>query len=113
MSARPDDHNLEQVKREAEDFLRSASDLTLIEEGAKLLDLAHYHWQITIQFGRLLLEVWNSDHSYAWRIEAISHQDSHRMRLIAHKPGGRGPSALEIETSQGSKPASKAQTRSL
>jgi hypothetical protein len=113
MSALPDDNNLEPLKRKAEDFLRSTSDLTLVEEGTKLLDLAHYHWQITFQFGKLLLEVWNSEHSYAWRIEAIVHQDSHRMRLIAHKPGGRGPSALEIETSQGSKPASKTQTRSL
>jgi hypothetical protein len=113
MSAHPDDNNLEQVKREAEDFLRSASDLTLIEEGAKLLDLAHYHWQITIQFGRLLLEVWNSEHSYAWRIEAIVHQDSRSMRLLVHRPGGRGPSALELQTSHESKPASKTQARSL
>ncbi len=113
MSARPDDNNLEQVKREAEDFLRSASDLALIEEGAKLLDLAHYHWQITLQFGKLLLEVWNSDHSYAWRIEAISHQDGRRMRLLAHKPGGRGPITLELQEPHEGAPSSKAKARSL
>jgi hypothetical protein len=92
----PDQSSLEQLKQELEDFIHSARE-TVIQDGDNPpLQLAAHEWQITIQFGKLLLEVWNSDHSFAWRVDNISDRHSGHLHLSVRRPGANHGSTLEL-----------------
>ncbi len=93
-------HNsMEQTKREVEDFIRAANQPMLAESESLLLDLADHRWQISIQFGKLLLEVWTSGHSLAWRVDEVAYRDQGRLGLFVYRPGAHRVSALELRDS--------------
>src|SRR6266567_897982 len=91
---------LEAIRRRAEDFLRSLRHPILFEDGAELFDLTAAQWKFSIEFGRLLLEVWNPNRSIGRRVEDIAYSDRDRMGLFVRKPGARQTTTLEFRELQ-------------
>ncbi|MGH9469636.1 MAG: hypothetical protein ACRD1N_04745 [Terriglobia bacterium] len=94
--SQPDPSLLENVRREADQFIRAASDLVLIEGDAKVAVLAGHEWRLAVEFGKLMFEVWSPGRSLAWRIESIAYRSTGRLGLFVRKPGGRETITLEL-----------------
>jgi hypothetical protein len=101
----------EQTKQELEDFIRHAANLVLLEGGDPLLELAHHDWQVSLQFGKLLLEIWRPGRSLAWRVESIAYRDGGRLGLFVRKPRGREMTTLELRESSASVSLSRSDER--
>lgn len=104
--------NLKEVQNEAENFLRSSSDLVLLEDGIRIMDIASSEWRLAIEFGKLMFEVWHPGRSFGWRVEDIAYRDGGRLGLFVRKPGGRGTSTLEFRGAIESAAASRSCERS-
>jgi hypothetical protein len=102
---------LEQMKQELEDFIHSEGDPVLLD-GNSILRFAEHEWQITIQFGKMVLEVWNAGHSFAWRVDEVTSRDRNLLELSAHRPGAHQASTLELRRSVQRQPQSSHAARS-
>src|SRR5579863_5532474 len=87
---------LADLQRELETFIRSLTHPIVLEEEVELFDLAAARWKLTIEFNKLLFEVWNESRSIARRVEAIAYRDHGRCGVFARKPGGRETGTLEF-----------------
>ncbi|PYV18464.1 MAG: hypothetical protein DMG21_04900 [Acidobacteria bacterium] len=87
---------LDAVRERATEFLRSLRHPVLYEDGAELFDLTAARWNFSIEFGKLLLEVWNPNRSIGRRVEEIAYTDRDRMGLYVRKPGAREATTLEF-----------------
>jgi hypothetical protein len=112
MALAPDQASLERLKQELEEFIHSTRQPALWEAGHPVLELAGHEWQLTIQFGKLLFEVWNPGHSFVWRIDEISYRDDGRLGLFVRQPGAHQASTLELRESNACAPPSVTQARS-
>ena len=100
MSNTSERNQLEALRARAEDFLKSLRHPVLFEEGAELFDLTAARWKFSIEFGRLLLEVWNPNRSIGRRVEDIAYTDRDRMGLFVRKPGARQTTTLDFRELQ-------------
>jgi hypothetical protein len=88
--------SLDQLRREIESFLASLDRPLLLEEGTELFDLSEAHWRVTLEFGKLILQVWTSSRSITRRIEELAYRDHGRLGLFARRQGARQSSTLEL-----------------
>jgi hypothetical protein len=96
MSSNSECGQFEAVKAKASEFLQSLRHPVLYEDGAELFDLTAARWKFSIEFGKLLLEVWNPNRSIGRRVEEIAYTDRDRMGLYVRKPGARESTTLEF-----------------
>ncbi len=106
-----DNDKPEQTKQELEDFIRRGKSLVVVEAGDPFLNLAHHDWKVSLQFGKLLLEIWRPGSSFAWRIDSVAYRDDGRLGLFVHKPGARETTTLELRESGASVSLSKSDER--
>lgn len=107
---------LDEVRSRATEFLQSLRHPVLYEDGGELFDLTAARWKFSIEFGRLLLEVWNPNRSIGRRVEEIAYTDRDRMGLYVRKPGARESTTLEFRELKpaglrGERPAARCQAR--
>ncbi|MDE3181552.1 MAG: hypothetical protein KGM47_18055 [Acidobacteriota bacterium] len=109
---RPSPAALEQTKAEIEAFLDSCPGAVLFEEGAELLDIADSNCRISVEFGKLLLETWDSRRSILRRVEEIAFRDKGRLGLFVRRRGGRETGVIELRAPAGPTPVPRAEARS-
>jgi hypothetical protein len=73
------------LRAEIEGFLASIDQPLFVEDGVELFDLSAAQWKLSVEFGKLILEVWNSAGSLTRRIEGLTYRDRRRMELLARK----------------------------
>lgn len=112
MTSRPDSASFLEMKSALEDFLNSAENVALLENEARLLDLRDHQWRLSAEYNKLLLEIWNADRSFVWRIEEIVYRDRGRLILSVRKPGGGGAS-LELRETAWNPPAPNVEARGV
>jgi hypothetical protein len=95
----PDLVSLERLKQELEDFIHSAREPVLLDGDNPPLPLGTHEWQLSIQFGKLVLEVWNADHSFAWRVEEIAYRHNGRIGVSVRRPRADRVSTMELAQS--------------
>ena len=100
MSNTSERNQLEALRGRAVGFLESLRHPILFEDGAEVFDLTAARWKFSIEFGRLLLEVWNPNRSIGRRVEDIAYTDRDRMGLFVRKPGARQTTTLEFRELQ-------------
>ncbi len=87
---------LRELQGEIESFIRARVHPVIAEEDAELFDLTAASWRLTIQFEKLLLEVWNPARSIVRRVEEIAYRDRHKLGLFVRRSGGKATATLEI-----------------
>ncbi len=96
MPSKPGLDALRQLQGEIEAFLHSLAHPMVVEDEVELFDLTVAHWRLSLEFGKLVFEVWNPARSIARRVEDIAFRDRARMGIFVRKPGGRETSTLEF-----------------
>jgi hypothetical protein len=91
-----DSGQLAGLQAEIEAFMQSLSGGTVIEGDTELFDLGASHWQLTIEFGKLLLNLWDARRSVVRRVDAIAFREEPRLGLLVRRPGASQASILEI-----------------
>ncbi len=95
-----DSAQLRELQSEVENFINARNHPIVVEDDIELFDLSAASWRLTVQFDKVLLEVWNPARSIVRRVEEIAYRDHKKLGLFVRKPGGRGTSTLEVrETS--------------
>jgi len=84
------------ARLELETFIHSLRHPIVMEDEIELFDLTAARWKLTIEFGKLLFEAWNTTRSIARRVEAVAYRDRGRIGVFARKPGGRETGTLEF-----------------
>ncbi|HTV57191.1 MAG TPA: hypothetical protein VMI06_20025 [Terriglobia bacterium] len=107
-----DQGSLERLKQELEDYIYSASQPVLLDGDGPPLHLAAHEWQLTLQFGKLVLEVWNSEHSFAWRVDELAYRRDGCLGLSVRRPGAHRVNTLELRQSSPRMPAPAEESRS-
>ncbi len=116
----PQPDSLRTLQLEIETFVRSLRHPVVVEDEEELFDLTAARWKLSVEFGKLLLEVWNDARSMGRRVEEAAYRDRGRLGLFVRKPGARQSSTLELrdlEPARAGKargeppPASRARTR--
>lgn len=92
----PNPPQIRELQREIETFIRARAHPLVVEGDSELFDLTAASWRLTVQFDKLLLEVWNPARSIVRRIDEIAYRDREALGLFVHKPGGRSTTTLEI-----------------
>lgn len=100
----PNSALLEEIKAEAEDFIRAGRDLVLLENDVETIPLAGHEWRLAIEFGKLMFEVWSPEVSLAWRIEAMAYRGRGKLGLFVHKRGGREAFTIELREASAAAP---------
>jgi hypothetical protein len=90
------DATLDELKSEIHRFITSLRRPIVVEDEEELFDLTAARWKLSIEFGKLLLEVWNDARSIGRRVEEIAYRDNSRLGLFVRKPGGRESNTLEF-----------------
>ncbi len=96
--AKLDLDSLRHLQGEIENFLHSLEHPLVVEEEVELFDLTAAEWRLRLEFGKLVLEVWNPARSIARRVEDIAYRDRKRLGIFVRKPGGRETGTLEFRT---------------
>ena len=96
MPSSRDPHLLLALQQELETFIRSLRHPIVVEDEVELFDLTAARWKLTVEFGKLLFESWNTTRSIARRVETVAYRDRGRMGVFARKPGGRETGTLEF-----------------
>ncbi|HXZ33627.1 MAG TPA: hypothetical protein VEH30_15225 [Terriglobales bacterium] len=87
--------NPESLIRFLEDFLSSARDAVIIEDGSVIFDLAQAKYSISGEYNKCLLHVWSSERNIVRRVlEAEVKND--RLRLAVQRLGQSRAAKLEI-----------------
>jgi len=84
------------LQGEIERFLGTLQHPIIVEDEVELFDLAAASWRLSIEFDKLLLEVWNPTRSIVRRVEEIAYRDRGRLGLFVRKTSGRTAATLEI-----------------
>ena len=92
----PTPSNSGTLQDEIESFIRAQVHPVIAEEGVELFDLSAASWRLTMEFGKLLLEVWNPARSIARRVEDVAYRDSCRLGLFVRKAGGKATTTIEL-----------------
>lgn len=85
----------ESLSREIEDFLASARDAVIVENGAALFDLAESKYSISGEHNKCLLHLWSSERNIVRRVlDAETRNET--LRLTVQRIGQSKPTKLEI-----------------
>ena len=84
------------MQQELETFIHSLRHPIVVEDEVELFDLTAARWKLTVEFGKLLFEAWNTARSIARRVEDVAYRDRGRIGVFARKPGGRETGTLEF-----------------
>ena len=87
---------LQALQGEIENFLQNLRHPVVVEDAIELFDLTAASWRLKVDFGKLLLEVWNPARSMVRRVEEVAYRDRGRLGLFVRKPGGRESETLEL-----------------
>ncbi len=87
---------LRELQSEIQRFIASLRHPVLVEDEEELFNLTAARWKLSVEFGKLLLEVWNDTRSIGRRVEEIAYRDQGRLGLFVRKPGGRETNTLEL-----------------
>jgi hypothetical protein len=87
---------LRALQSEIESFLQTLRHPVVVEDAIELFDLTAASWRLKVDFGKLLLEVWNPARSIVRRVEEVAYRDRGRLGLFVRKPGGRESGTLEL-----------------
>jgi hypothetical protein len=85
----------ESLVRSVEDFLASASDAVIIEDGAVLFDLAQSKYSISGERNKCLLSLWSAERNIVRRVLEAEVKNE-VLRLAVQRMGQSKPSKLEI-----------------
>ena len=96
MPASPELDSLRALQSEVENFLQTLRHPVVVEDAIELFDLTAASWRLRVEFGKLLLEVWNPARSIVRRVEEIAYRNRGRLGLFVRKPGGRQSQPLEL-----------------
>lgn len=91
-----DSDSLQKLQGEIEAFIYSLEHPIVVEDETDLFDLTAAKWRLSVEFGKLLLEVWNPARSISRRVEEVAYRDRGRMGLFVRKAGGRETGTLEF-----------------
>ncbi|MBI4164316.1 MAG: hypothetical protein HY508_01120, partial [Acidobacteria bacterium] len=103
---------LQKLQNEIESFIKAQLHPVLAEDDAEIFDLTAASWRLTIEYDKVLLEVWNSARSIARRVEEVAYRDRGRLGLFVRRAAGKSAATIEIrEMKAGARPApAKART---
>lgn len=87
---------LRKLQDEIERFIRAQRRPVIAEGDVELFDLTAASWRLTIEFDKLLFEIWNPSRSIARRVEEIAYRDGTRLGLFVRRAAGKSTSTLEI-----------------
>ena len=88
--------DLRKLQDEIESFIRAQHHPLIAEDEVELFDLTAASWRLTIEFDKLLFEIWNPARSIVRRVEDIAYRDRDRLGLFVRKAAGKGTSTLEV-----------------
>jgi hypothetical protein len=78
-----------------EDFLTSARDAVIIEDGAVVFDLAQSTYSISGEWNKCLLHLWSEERNFVRRVLEAEVKNE-ILRLAVQRPGQAKPTKLEI-----------------
>ncbi len=107
MPPAPDLESLRRLRGEIEAFLQSIERPVVVEDGAELFDLNSAQWRLSLEFGKLILQVWNPARSITRRVEEVAYRDCERLGLFVRKPGARETGTLEFRAFERAEPAKR------
>jgi hypothetical protein len=87
---------LEDLRREVETFVRSLAHPVVTEDDVELFDLSTTQWRLSVGFGKLIFEAWNSVRTISRRLEGLAYRDRARLGVFARKPHARKTTTLEF-----------------
>jgi hypothetical protein len=87
---------LRALQEEIESFIRAQPHSVVAEDETIQFGLTAAEWLVTVEFDKLLFEVWNADRSIARRVEEIAYRDRGRLGLFVRRSAGKASSTLEI-----------------
>ncbi len=96
MTSPPDVAALRETQSQIEGFIRSAPHVAVVEDEEMLFELSAARWKLSIEFGKLLFEVWNDARTIGRRVEEVAYRDRGRLGLFVRKPGARETATLEL-----------------
>ena len=64
----------------------SEEKIMVVEDDEELFDLTAARWKLGVEFGKLLLEVWNDARSIGRRVEENAYRDAGKLGLFVRKP---------------------------
>jgi hypothetical protein len=96
MNSSPGIDPLLAVQTEIQNFIRRLSRPLLWSDEFGTLDLSQSEWRLSLEYGKLIFEVWNTARSLRWRVDGIFFRSLCRLGVMARKPGGREAAPLEI-----------------
>lgn len=91
-----DIESLRALQGEIEIYLKSLRHPVVVEDEVTLFDLEAASWRLSVDFGKLIFEVWNPARSVVRRVEEIAYRDRDRLGLFVRKSAGRETSTLEF-----------------
>ena len=98
MPAGQNQESLEALRHEIEIHLRALDHPIAVEDDVELFDLSSADWRMTLEHGKLLLEIWNGARSIVRRVEEVAYRDGARLGLFVRKSGGRESTTLELRS---------------
>ncbi|HEV2234803.1 MAG TPA: hypothetical protein VGV68_15555 [Terriglobia bacterium] len=96
------------LQQELETFIHALRHPIVVEDEVELFDLTAARWKLTVEFGKLLFEAWNTTRSIARRVEGVAYRDRGRIGIFARKPGGRDTGTLEFRDLEQTEKAGRA-----
>ena len=87
---------LRALQQEVETFIQSLAHPVVVEDEVELFDLNSAHWQLSVQFDKLLFEAWNPARTLARRVEEVAYRDGDRLGVFVRKPHARETSVVEF-----------------
>lgn len=96
MGLTPSEREMEDTRAEIAGFLNAYPNSVLWEDGAELIDLSGAESRLAVEYGKLLLEVWDGSRSILRRVEEIAYRDDGRLGIFARKRAGRETGVIEL-----------------
>lgn len=106
-----DSGRLLEVKAEIERFLDEHPNALMFEGGEEIIDLPLSEHELTLEYGKLLMQAWDGNRSIVRRIEEVACQDEHQLGLFARKPGARETVVLNLCAGNPAAPVSRQAAR--
>ncbi|MGO8788256.1 MAG: hypothetical protein ACLQVL_12860 [Terriglobia bacterium] len=88
--------SLRELQCEIEGLLGRLRHPVLVENEVESIDLSAAQWRLTVEFGKLIFNAWNSVRSFTRRVEGLAYRDHECFGIFVRKPGGRETVTLEF-----------------
>ena len=87
--------NPETLRHSLEDFLGGSRHAVVLEDGARVFDLAESKYSISGEFDKCLLHLWSEERNVVRRVVDAEVRNGN-LRLLVQRLGQARPSKLEI-----------------